>query len=100
MRMWRGSSDYNDPTGPYAGRVVCTADLSGEDCDKASLGQGSTGNGNGGMFCDQALMPFITTATECSTYSSLIWNGFPSGVAQTIVPVLVGAGVGIAGSGC
>jgi hypothetical protein len=73
---------------------MCTAGFSTEECfgPGGPLSGELTGNGNGGMYCDQALVPFITTAAECSTYSSLVWHGVPSGIAQSILPAVVAAG--------
>lgn len=86
--------NYVDPTGLIAARTMCTAGFSTEECfgPGGPLSGEMTRNGNGGMYCDQAVMPFITTAAECGAYSSLVWHGVPSGVAQSILPVIVGAG--------
>jgi RHS repeat-associated protein len=64
-----------DPAGLIATRVVCTADLSSEECFGQSFGQSPTGNGNGGMYCDQAKLPFISTPAECAAYSHAAWFG-------------------------
>jgi hypothetical protein len=94
--------NHVDPTGLIAARTMCTAGFSTEECfgPGGPLSGELTGNGNGGMYCDQALVPFITTPAECSAYSGLVWQGVPSGVAQTILPVVIGAGGAvITGSG-
>ena len=69
-----------DPEGLIAAATFCTAGYSTEDCFGHFIGgQGTTGNGNGGMYCDQGTLPFISTPAECGAYAMAVILAAQSG---------------------
>ena len=56
-----------DPEGLKEATTFCTAGYSAEDCfGQGMFGSESTGNGNGGMYCDEAKLAFVSTPAQCA----------------------------------